>query len=136
MYRSRTISVSIHCPVKQVYEFLAEPLNLPTWAASFTGKIEHLRGNDWLADIEGNPVVVRYFPRNDLGILDHSVFPEGTEPFTTPMRVVANDVDGTELLYVHYQRPGMSDEIYGSEGEWILADLMALKALLEAGSGR
>lgn len=132
MYNSRTISVSILCPVKQVYEFLAEPLNLPTWAASFTGKIEHLSGNDWLADIEGNPVIVRYHPRNEFGILDHAVFPEGTTPLTTPMRIVANGDDGTELLYTHYQRPGVSDEVYVSESEWVLADLMALKSLLEA----
>ena len=132
MHRSRTISVSIRCPVKQVYEFLVEPLNLPTWAATFTGKITHLRDNDWLADIEGSPVTVRYHPRNEFGVLDHAVFPEGATPVTTPMRVVANDADGTELTYIHYQLPGVSDEVFASENEWVLADLMALKALLEA----
>jgi len=34
MFRSETISISIDCPHQEVYEFLLEPLNLPTWGSN------------------------------------------------------------------------------------------------------
>jgi hypothetical protein len=132
MYRSQTIAVSIRYPCRQVYDFLAEPLNLPTWGSNMGATIEHVSGNDWASEGEHGRVIYRYHPRNDFGILDHAVFREGEEPFTIPMRIVANGEDGAEVIYTLYQRPGMTDAEFESETEWVLADLMTLKALLEA----
>jgi hypothetical protein len=132
MYRSQTIAVSIRSPARQVYEFLAEPLNLPTWGSTLGSTIEHVSGNDWVSEGENGRFIYRYHPRNDFGILDHAVFREGEQPFTVPMRIVANGEDGAEVLYTLYQRPGMTDEQFKSEAEWILADLMTLKVLLES----
>jgi hypothetical protein len=114
-----------------VYEFLAEPLNLPTWASGLFG-IAHVRDNDWRSDTEGGPVMLRFTPRNEYGVLDFGVAPEGTEPVIMPVRVAPNGEDGAELIYTAYQRPGTSDEAFRSETAWIEADLLALKSLLES----
>jgi hypothetical protein len=123
--------VSIRCPHRQVYDFLAEPLNLPTWGSNMGATIEHVSGNDWASEGEHGRTIYRYHPRNEFGILDHAVFREGEQPFTVPMRIVANG-DGAEVIYTLYQRPGMTDEEFLSEREWVEADLMTLKALLES----
>lgn len=133
MFRSRTISVSIHRPWREVYEFLAEPLNLPTWGSTLGSTIEHQSGNDWVSTNDAGRVVFRYHPRNDYGILDFSVFAEGQPPRFVPMRIVANGEDGAEVIYTQLQQPGMADEVFESEVEWVESDLLALKSLLEVG---
>jgi hypothetical protein len=132
VYQSHTIVVSIRRPWRQVYEFLAEPLNLPTWATGIGSTIVHVRDNDWRTDTEGGPVIIRFSPRNELGVLDFGVTREGVEPVIMPVRVAANGDDGTELVYTVLQRPGSADEAFRSEVAWIEADLLALKSLLEA----
>lgn len=132
MFRSRTISTSIRCPHQKVYEFLIEPLNLPTWASGVGPRIAHLQDNDWVGeDEQGNRTIYRYHPRNEYCVMDHAVFREGETPHTVPMRIVANGEDGAEVIYTLYQRPGMNDEAFDSEAEWVQADFLTLKALLE-----
>jgi hypothetical protein len=132
MFRSETISISINCPWQEVYEFLIEPLNLPTWASNMGPSIEHVSGPDWASETPNGRVIYRYPARNSLGVLDHAVFREGTkEPVITPTRVFANG-DGAELTYTLFQRAGMSDEVFRSEIEWMRADFLSLKSLLES----
>jgi hypothetical protein len=131
MFRSETISISIDCPHQDVYEFLLEPLNLPTWASNMGPSIEHVSGLDWASDTPAGRLLLRYPPRNPYGVLDHSVFREGKIPRISPMRVFAND-DGAEVTYTLFQRTGMSDELFRSEVEWMRADLLSLKSLLES----
>jgi hypothetical protein len=49
-----------------------------------------------------------------------------------PLRVVANGDAGSEVLLTLFRRPGMSDEKFAADAEWVLSDLRKLKALLEA----
>lgn len=131
MFRSETISIAIDCPFQDVYEFLAEPLNLPTWWSNLGGSIRHSGGSDWVSDTSEGPVVIRFAPRNAYGVLDHAIFREGETAVTTPTRVFAND-DGAEITYTLFQRPGISDAVFASELEWVRSDLLALKSLLES----
>ena len=131
MYRSRTITVSIRRPHREVYEFLVEPLNLPTWGSNLGSTIEHVSNNDWASEGEHGRLIFRYHPRNEYGVLDHAVFGEGETPFMVPMRVVANGEDGAEVIYTLYQRPSMTEAEFDSEAEWVQADLLTLKSLLE-----
>jgi uncharacterized protein YndB with AHSA1/START domain len=126
-----TITVSIQHPHRQVYEFLVEPLNLPTWTVAIE-RIEHRRDNDWAIETPEGVVVLRYQPRNEFGVLDYWVLPPGDPTgYFVPMRVIANG-DGADVIFTHYQRPGQTEEQWTSEGEWIRADLETLKALLES----
>src|SRR6218665_741862 len=130
MFRSETISVSVDCPHREVYEFLLEPLNLPTWASNLGYSIEHVSGNDWASDTPDGRLFFRFPTRNEFGVLDHAVFFEGRTPVFSPMRVFANG-DGAEITYTQFQRPSMSDEKCRSEVEWMRAEFLTLKSLLE-----
>jgi len=128
-FRSRHISVSINRSPDHVYEFAANPENLPQWAAGLSGSIEYV-GGEWISESPMGRIKVEFAPQNPFGILDHDVtLPTGARVHN-PMRVFAND-DGSELIFTVYQRPDMSDEAFAQDGQAVARDLNTLKSLLE-----
>jgi hypothetical protein len=47
-----------------------------------------------------------------------------------PMRVFPNG-EGTEVLITMFRQPGVSDEKFAEDTQWVRRDLEALKELLE-----
>lgn len=131
MFRSLTITISINRPPADVYEYLVEPLNLPTWTTGID-RMVHREGEDWVATTSVGELIFRYTPRNSYGVLDYSIRAVDEEGVhVVPVRVFANG-EGAEITLTHYQRSGMSDAEFDSEAEWIRTDFETLKALLEA----
>jgi hypothetical protein len=130
MFKSRTISIPIYRSYEEVYDFLAEPRNFPSWASNLGADFVQIGENDWATTTRSGRVILRFAPRNAFGILDHQVFVEGKTPLTTPMRLIEND-EGCEIIYTQFQRPGMSEEGFASEVEWVTSDFEALRSLLE-----
>ena len=131
MLKSRTISIPIFRPYLEVYEFLADPHNFPSWASG--ADFAYVDGTQWATTTRTGRVILRFSPRNEFGVLDHAVYAEGTTPLTTPMQVIRND-DGAEVLFTLIQRPGMTDAQFESEAEWVRSDFEALRSLLESGA--
>lgn len=131
MLKSRTLSFPIRRPYAEVYDFLADPLNFPSWASNLGADFVQVGEHEWATTTRNGRVVLRFAPRNQFGILDHAVYAEGTTPITTPMRVIDNEGDG-EILFTLLQRPGMSDAQFESEAEWVASDFDALRSLLES----
>lgn len=130
VFNAITINVDIERPLAEVYEFLAEPLNFPSWATGVGDSFEHQAGNDWVSNTPTGQIVFRFSERNRFGILDVITMPEGGEPIYVPVRVIANG-EGTQIILTLLQRPGMSDEHLQSDAEWTTSNLQALKSLLE-----
>jgi hypothetical protein len=126
----RHISVGVSRPLAEVYAFLAEPENFPKWASGLGHSFRHVNGAEWLAETPMGPMAVRFSERNAFGVLDHSVIPEGGAPMHNPMRVFANG-DGAEVVFSLFQRPGMPNEEFARDADWVARDLQALKAYLE-----
>lgn len=133
MFRSRTISIPIYRAYAEVYEFLVEPRNFPSWASNLGPDFTRITDYEWATTTRNGRVILRFAPRNSYGILDHQVFLEGKTPYTSPMRLIAND-EGCEIIYTQFQRAGMSDEAFASEVEWVTSDFEALRSLLESGA--
>jgi hypothetical protein len=47
------------------------------------------------------------------------------------LRIVANG-SGCDVALTLFQTPGMSDETFEADAEWVQSDLRALKSLLES----
>lgn len=133
MFKSQTISIPIARPFDEVYEFLVDPRTFPNWASNLGSDFAEITPYEWATTTRNGRVILRFAPRNAYGVLDHQVFLEGSEPMTTPMRLVANG-EGCEIIYTQFQRPGMSDEAFASEVEWVTSDFKALRSLLESGA--
>jgi hypothetical protein len=125
----RHLSVSIQRPPAEVYEFAANPENLPLWAKGLSGSIEKVDG-DWIANAPMGKVKVRFVERNALGVLDHDVILESGARVHNPMRVVAND-EGSEIIFTLFRRPDMSDDDFAADAHAVERDLAALRSLLE-----
>ena len=65
-------------------------------------------------------------------ILDHEVTLPSGETVYNPMRVIA-DGDGCEVVFTLRRQPGMTEADFSRDADLVLADLGALKRLLERG---
>jgi hypothetical protein len=85
---------------------------------------------EWVGDSTVGERIVRFCEPNPYGVLDHAVYRAGEAPVVMPMRVAPNG-DGCELTFIFYRRPGTTDEEFASGIEWVTADFLALKSMLE-----
>jgi len=108
-----TVRMTIERPATEVYQFVAQPQNLPRWASGIAKSAK-----------------VRFVEPNRYGVCDHFVSVDGGAEVYVPMRVLPNG-DGAEVLLTIFRRPGTSDEKFGEDTQWVRRDLEALKALLE-----
>jgi len=122
--------VSIGLDARRAYNFLARPENFPKWASGLAGSLAE-SGGEWLAQTPQGPMKVRFSERNAFGVLDHWVYPAPGVEIHVPLRVIANG-DGCELVLTLFRQPGMTDEKFAADADWVMRDLMAAKALLEA----
>jgi len=127
--QSRTLTIRIERPLREVYEFLAVPENVSQWASGLGGSLAFENGT-WTAETPLGVARIVFTPRNELGVVDHRVtLPTGAE-IHVPMRVVANG-KGSEVLLTLFRSPEMTDEKFAADAAWIERDLAALKAVLE-----
>jgi hypothetical protein len=126
---SRHIGVRIDRPVREVYDYASDPSNLPAWAPGLGSSVERIDGQ-WIVESPMGRVVVAFATRNDLGVLDHDVTLPSGETFHNPMRAIA-DGTGCEVVFTLRRRPGMSDQDVDRDADAVLADLVALKRVLE-----
>ena len=134
MFESRTLSVTIACPPRKVYEFVSNPENLPQWAAGL-GKSVRKSGTGWVIETPQGPAQIRFAEKNDFGVLDHYVkLASGVEVYV-PMRVVPNG-SGSEVIFTLFKTPEMSDKQFAEDAGMVERDLKALKSILERESAR
>ena len=108
-----TVRMTIERPAAAVYAFVSDPKNLPAWASGIAKTAR-----------------VRFVEPNRYGVLDHYVSVDGADEVYVPMRVFPNG-EGAEVLLTIFRPPGMSEEKFGEDAQWVRRDLEALKELLE-----
>src|SRR5258708_33948934 len=69
---SRTITVRIDRPFDKVYEFLVDPSNWNQWAFGL-GKNIRRSQHAWIADSDGGVATAQFTPRNNCGLVAHTV---------------------------------------------------------------
>ncbi|GAB3673012.1 SRPBCC family protein [Salinisphaera aquimarina] len=125
---TRTLSVSINRDLAEAYAFLSVPENFPKWASGL-GELRRV-DDAWIVQTPDGPVEVCFSQRNDFGVLDHWVCPAPDTTIYIPMRVVRNG-SGCELIFTLFRLPGMSDEKFAADAEWVMRDLHAVRDILE-----
>ena len=129
MQDARTVSVSIDRSPAEVYDYATDPRHLPDW--SFFESVAPA-GDDWVAAVPGGAEVrLRFVPRNELGVLDHTVELGPGDLVSMTMRVVANEA-GSEVLFTAFRRPGATDADFDADVAAVATDLATLKRRLEA----
>jgi hypothetical protein len=129
-HETKTISISIERDWRDVYEFVAEPLNFPRWASGLGAEFQGL-GDGWQAQGPEGPIRIWFTPSNEFGVVDQRVITASGAEILVPMRVMANGT-GAEVAFTLFRQPEMSAEVFARDAAWVARDLAALKALLEA----
>lgn len=128
---SRHISIGIDRPWSAVYDFAADPLNLPRWAAGLAGATVERDGDQWFTESPMGRATLTFVPRNDFGVLDHDVTLPSGETVHNPLRVIRDGV-GCEVVFTLRRRRGMTDEEFERDAEAVARDLATLKARVES----
>lgn len=127
---SRHISERIARPADEVYDYAADPANLPQWAPGLGSSVEKIDGQ-WFVETPQGRVGFAFVPRNEYGVLDHHVTLPSGELVYIPLRVIA-DGSGAEAVFTLRRRPGMSDQDFKADADAMAADLSTLRQVLEA----
>jgi uncharacterized protein YndB with AHSA1/START domain len=109
----KKLSVAIAAPPGAVYDYAANPANLPKWAAGIPKGAK-----------------VEFAERNHLGILDHCVTLPTGERINVPLRVLAKG-EGSEVVFTLIPMPGMTAAQVEADSKLVLRDLAALKKAVE-----
>jgi hypothetical protein len=126
---SRHISEWIDRRPQEVYDYAADPANLPQWAPGLGSSVEKVDGR-WFVETSEGRVGFAFVQRNEFGVLDHHVTLPSGEVVYNPMRVIA-DGNRCEVVFTLRQRFGMSDEDFSADTDAVTADLKRLKRVLE-----
>lgn len=128
---SRHLSIVIERPTAAVYDYAANPANLPQWAAGLARTTVEQVDDQWIAESPMGRVTVTFAERNDFGVLDHVVTLPSGESVYNPVRVIP-DGDASEVVFTLRRQSGMTEDQFDRDAEAVLADLATLKQVLEA----
>ena len=70
--QSRTRTVSVACAADQLYQFVSNPANFPTWVTSFVRSARQTEAG-WILDTTEGDFGIAFTPENPYGVLDHVV---------------------------------------------------------------
>jgi hypothetical protein len=126
---SRHLSTFIDRSAADVYAYASDPANLVHWAAGLGSATRRPDGR-WMVQSPMGLVTVVFAPQNAFGVLDHEVILATGETVYNPMRVIA-DGPGSEVVFTLRRTPEMTDRDLARDADAVIADLAALKRVLE-----
>ena len=132
---SAHISVLVNAPPHDVYEIARDVKHLPQWAAGLArGKVEVVNDDLVILHAPLGPARAEFVPRNELGILDHTVtLSDGIRSYN-PLRVTPHPY-GSEVTFT-VLRLDSTDAEFKRDCELVREDLRRLALLVEAIAGQ
>ena len=125
----RVLHLGIRVSFDEAYAFACRPESFPEWAAGLSKSL-HRTAEGWVAQTPEGEAIVDFSEPNPYGVLDHRVRLPGRPIVSIPLRMVPNG-QGTEVELMLFRQPGMDDDAFERDAAAVIADLQALKALLE-----
>lgn len=129
--RSQPVSVLIEQPFDEVYGFLVDPLNFPSWGPVQNIDIYHIGGGDWLVDLPCGRTVMRFTEPNLYGVLDFRISAEGAALAPPVSARLTQNGEASEFTILWLQQPDVSDAEFAMELARIGEHLAVLKTMLE-----
>lgn len=129
-FPARIVHRTIRRDWRAVYDFAANPDNMPLWASGLASGLTR-EGDDWIAD--GGPLGiarVRFAPPNAFGVIDHTVVLPNGARVENALRIVPNG-NGAEVMFTLLRQPDMDDAAFERDAAHVARDLDTLARLME-----
>lgn len=131
MLPARTLSISIACNWRELYEKIWKPVIFPQWASGLAQSQLRQNGEYWTGQGAEGPIRIRCSGHNAFGVMDHWVEIESGGTVQVPLRIIENG-DGAEVLLTLFRQPGMDEEGFENDAAWVRRDLEKLRHLVES----
>jgi hypothetical protein len=125
--------VHIDAPPGHIFDFVADPDNLPRWAVGFCRAIRRdpTAADRWIVTTAQGEVPVRYVTERSLGVVDFVLAPAPGVEVTAFSRVLPSGA-GAEYVFTQLQPAGMSDDVFDAQVHALIEELQLLRAHLQA----
>lgn len=108
---SETVTVVIPAPKSAVFNYMADPANMPEWAFEFCQELKKENGI-YKAITPMGEMIVNIKANEDTGVIDLYASVDGKSDFPLATRVLSLPNGRTVYTAIFFQEPGVSDEIY------------------------
>jgi hypothetical protein len=128
--KSHTVTAVLDAPKEDVFAFLSEIDNLPTWATEFA---RELRFEDGKAKVV-NGLGEFYFSIDadvESGVIDMYAGPSEDELMLFPTRVVPLSDGRSAYSFTMFQAPGMPDDLFESQHESLRREFENIRRAVE-----
>ncbi len=130
--RHDTQSIEIDVPARHAFEFLAQPENLPRWAAGFAKAIRR-DGDAWAVTTPQGEIEMRYVTDPRLGVVDFHISPAPGVTTVAHSRILPLG-ERSVYVFTQEQTPGMPAPVFEGQVATLGRELRLLRSLLEVGS--
>jgi hypothetical protein len=134
MMRTDTQAVRLDAPAATVFEFLADPENLPRWAVGFAHAIRR-DGDAWRVRTAQGEVGVRFATDEARGTIDFHLTPAPGVEVVAYSRVIPGPGPGdggAVYVFTQLQAPGMPDAVFDGQVRALHEELAVLQGIIRA----
>jgi uncharacterized protein YndB with AHSA1/START domain len=112
--RSETVTTVLPAPRREVFAYLSDVENLPSWATEFVRELKVEDGRHKVVNGLGE-FYFRIEADEETGVIDMLAGPDETEMALFPTRVVELPGGRSAFTFTMFQGPGMSDELFEAQ---------------------
>jgi hypothetical protein len=128
--RADTQAVTLDAPATTVFDFLADPENLPRWAVGFAHAVRR-DGDAWQVRTAQGEVGLRLAADAARGTIDfHMAAGPGAEAVAYSRVIPAPE--GAVYVFTQLQETGMSDAAFDGQVRALREELVVLQAIMRA----
>ena len=128
--KSDTQAITINVDQKKLFEFIADPVNLPKWATSLCKSVR-ADGDVWIMETEMGEVTLNLVTDAKLGVVDFHISPPLPIKIIVNSRILPNG-NTSEYIFTQFQIPFMPDSTFEKQKQKVAEQLGLLKTYLES----
>ena len=124
--KSRTVTAVLPAPKDEVFGYLSEIENLPSWATEFARELKVVGGRHKVVNGLGEFFFeIRADPGS--GVIDMLAGPADDELALFPARVVPLGEETSAFTFTMFQAAGQSDELFDGQYESLLREFVNIE---------
>jgi hypothetical protein len=129
---ANTQTIRLDVAVDRAFEFIADPGNLPRWAAGFARSVT-IGVESCIVHTANGDVRLELVTNREAGLIDFHMQPAGGPKVIAYSRVIPIG-EGSEFIFTQVQPAGMPDDVFAGQIHALTEELQILRAIFRAQS--